>query len=320
MISIYSFTTDDVTGTSLNHCESGKTDMENKIDGKAVAEATRADVAKAVAGLKFQPTLAVVLVGDDPASQVYVRNKIKFTEEAGMRSLEFRLSANVSEPDVVEAVRKLNNDADVDGILVQLPLPDHIDSNAVIAEINPAKDVDGLTEVSAGRLVLGKPGLRPCTPTGSVILAKAALGDLTGKHCVVLGRSILVGKPAALMFLEQNCTVTIAHSRTENLRGVCRGADILVAAVGRPQMVKDDWIKAGACVIDVGINRVPSVKREGKFRLVGDVDYKPAKAVAGAITPVPGGVGPMTIACLLRNTVLAACDRRGLPRPDVLAL
>ncbi|WP_427451883.1 bifunctional methylenetetrahydrofolate dehydrogenase/methenyltetrahydrofolate cyclohydrolase FolD [Litorimonas sp. WD9-15] len=294
--------------------------MENKIDGKAVAEATRADVAKAVAGLKFQPTLAVVLVGDDPASQVYVRNKIKFTEEAGMRSLEFRLSANVSEPDVVEAVRKLNNDADVDGILVQLPLPDHIDSNAVIAEINPAKDVDGLTEVSAGRLVLGKPGLRPCTPTGSVILAKAALGDLTGKHCVVLGRSILVGKPAALMFLEQNCTVTIAHSRTENLRGVCRGADILVAAVGRPQMVKDDWIKAGACVIDVGINRVPSVKREGKFRLVGDVDYKPAKAVAGAITPVPGGVGPMTIACLLRNTVLAACDRRGLPRPDVLAL
>lgn len=294
--------------------------MENKIDGRAVAEATRADVAKAVTELNFQPTLAVVLVGDDPASQVYVRNKIKFTEEAGMRSLEFRLSANVSEADVVETVRKLNNDADVDGILVQLPLPDHIDSNAVIAEINPAKDVDGLTEVSAGRLVLGKPGLRPCTPTGSVILAKAALGDLTGKHCVVLGRSILVGKPAALMFLEQNCTVTIAHSRTENLRGVCRGADILVAAVGRPQMVKEDWIKAGACVIDVGINRVPSLKREGKFRLVGDVDYKPAKTVAGAITPVPGGVGPMTIACLLRNTVLAACDRRGLSRPDVLAL
>jgi len=294
--------------------------MENKIDGRAVAEATRADVAKAVTELNFQPTLAVVLVGDDPASQVYVRNKIKFTQEAGMRSLEFRLSANVSEADVVKTVRELNDDADVDGILVQLPLPDHIDSNAVIAEIDPAKDVDGLTEVSAGRLVLGKPGLRPCTPTGSVILAKAALGDLTGKHCVVLGRSILVGKPAALMFLEQNCTVTIAHSRTENLRGVCRGADILVAAVGRPQMVKEDWIKAGACVIDVGINRVPSLKREGKFRLVGDVDYKPAKTVAGAITPVPGGVGPMTIACLLRNTVLAACDRRGLSRPDVLAL
>jgi len=233
------------------------------------------------------PTLAVVLVGDDPASQVYVRNKIKFTEETGMRSVEHRLSAESTETEVVEIVRALNADTDVDGILVQLPLPGHIDSDAVIAEIDPAKDVDGLTDVSAGRLVLGQPGLRPCTPTGSVILAKAALGDLTGKHCVVLGRSILVGKPAALMFLEQNCTVTIAHSRTEHLPVVCRSADILVAAVGRPQMVQDDWIKAGACVIDVGINRVPSIKRPGKSRLVGDVDYKPARAVAGAITPVP---------------------------------
>ncbi len=292
--------------------------MDNLIDGKAVAAKTRGHVAEAVAALAITPTLAVVLVGDDPASQVYVRNKIKFTEETGMRSLEHRLPATATQADVVEVVKTLNADADVDGILVQLPLPDHIDSNAVIAEIDPAKDVDGLTDVSAGRLVLGQPGLRPCTPTGSVILAKTALGDLTGKHCVVLGRSILVGKPAALMFLEQNCTVTIAHSRTDNLPNVCRSADILVAAVGRPQMVQSDWIKAGACVIDIGINRVPSVKRPGKFRLVGDVDYKPARAVAGAITPVPGGVGPMTIACLLRNTVLAACDRRGIERPAVL--
>ena len=277
--------------------------MDNKIDGKAVAEQTRGSVARAVAGLDVTPTLAVVLVGDDPASHVYVRNKIKFTEEAGMRSLEHRLPATATQAEVVEIVRALNADNEVDGILVQLPLPKHIDSDAVIAQIDPAKDVDGLTDVSAGRLVLGQAGLRPCTPTGSVILAKAALGDLTGKHCVVLGRSILVGKPAALMFLEQNCTVTIAHSRTQN-----------------PQMVQEDWIKQGACVIDVGINRVPSVKRPGKFRLVGDVDYKPARKVAGAITPVPGGVGPMTIACLLRNTVLAACDRRGLKRPENLKI
>ncbi len=294
--------------------------MENVIDGKAVAAETRASVAAAVSALDVTPTLAVVLVGDDPASHVYVRNKIKFTEEAGMRSLEHRLPETASQSEVVEIVRALNADGDVDGILVQLPLPAHIDSDTVIAEIDPAKDVDGLTDVSAGRLVLGQPGLRPCTPTGSVILAKAALGDLSGKHCVVLGRSILVGKPAALMFLEQNCTVTIAHSRTDNLPVICRSADVLVAAVGRPQMVQDEWIKAGACVIDVGINRVPSVKRPGKFRLVGDVDYKPARAVAGAITPVPGGVGPMTIACLLRNTVLAACDRRGLERPKALQI
>ena len=294
--------------------------MENKIDGKAVAERTRASVAAAVSTLNVTPTLAVVLVGDDPASHVYVRNKIKFTEEAGMRSLEHRLPDTATQDEVVEIVRALNADSDVDGILVQLPLPAHINSDDVIAQIDPAKDVDGLTDVSAGRLVLGQPGLRPCTPTGSVILAKAALGDLTGKNCVVLGRSILVGKPAALMFLEQNCTVTIAHSRTQDLPAICRAADILVAAVGRPQMVQDDWIKPGACVIDVGINRVPSLKRLGKFRLVGDVDYKPAKKVAGSITPVPGGVGPMTIACLLRNTVLAACDRRGLARPDNLSI
>jgi len=292
----------------------------NLIDGKQVAARLRNDVAVAVKSLSVTPTLAVVLVGDDPASHVYVRNKIKFTRETGMNSVEQRLPADTSEDAVVETVRALNADPDVDGILVQLPLPDHIDSNRVIAEIDPNKDVDGLTEVSAGRLLLGKSGLRPCTPTGCVILAKETLGDLTGKHCVVIGRSILVGKPTALLFLEQNCTVTIAHSRTENLSIVCRGADILIPAVGRPNMVKADWIKAGACVIDVGINRIEDASRKSGTRLVGDVDFAEAEPVAGAITPVPGGVGPMTIACLLRNTVLAACARRGLAVPDSLAI
>lgn len=292
----------------------------NLIDGKQVAARLRNDVAVAVKSLAVTPTLAVVLVGDDPASHVYVRNKIKFTRETGMNSVEQRLPADTSEDAVVETVRALNANPDVDGILVQLPLPDHINSNRVIAEIDPDKDVDGLTEVSAGRLLLGKSGLRPCTPTGCVILAKETLGDLTGKHCVVIGRSILVGKPTALLFLEQNCTVTIAHSRTEHLSIVCRGADILIPAVGRPNMVKADWIKAGACVIDVGINRIKDASRKSGTRLVGDVDFAEAEPVAGAITPVPGGVGPMTIACLLRNTVLAACARRGLTVPDGLAI
>ena len=294
--------------------------MSEIIDGKAVSANVRENVAKAVAALPSQPCLAVVLVGDDPASQVYVRSKIKFTKECGMISVEHRLPEDTSQAVIEKTVRALNDDPNVDGILVQLPLPKGLDSDAVIEQIDPAKDVDGLTETSAGRLVLGKAGLRPCTPTGCVILAKSALGDLSGKHCVVLGRSILVGKPAALLFLEQNCTVTIAHSRTKDLPAVCREADILVPAVGRPQMVKADWIKPGACVIDVGINRVPSLKKPGKTRLVGDVDYGPAAKVAGAITPVPGGVGPMTIACLLRNTVLAACARRGWDVPEVLAL
>jgi methylenetetrahydrofolate dehydrogenase (NADP+)/methenyltetrahydrofolate cyclohydrolase len=291
-------------------------DMPNKIDGKNIAAKVRASVAESVSHLPSAPSLAVVLVGDDPASQVYVRSKIKFTKECGMRSIERRLPATATQDEVIKTVRELNADNAVDGILVQLPLPGGLDSDAVIEEIDPAKDVDGLTETSAGRLILGKPGLRPCTPTGCVILAKAALGDLSGKHCVVLGRSILVGKPAALLFLEQNCTVTIAHSRTQNLANVCRSADILVPAVGRPEMVKADWVKAGACVIDVGINRVDNPKKPGKTRLVGDVAYAEALAVAGAITPVPGGVGPMTIACLLRNTVLAACARRGWDVPD----
>lgn len=292
----------------------------NIIDGKAVAARLRADVGAAVSDLPVSPTLAVVLIGDDPASQVYVRSKIKFTKAAGMNSIERRLPASTSESDVIAIVRALNVDSDVDGILVQLPLPDHIDSDRVIAEIDPDKDVDGLTETSAGRLLLGQAGLRPCTPTGCVILAKDALGDLSGKHCIIIGRSILVGKPAALLFLEQNCTVTVAHSRTDNLPALCRSADILVPAVGRPNMVKADWIKAGACVIDVGINRIADSTRKSGTRLVGDVDFGDAEPVAGAITPVPGGVGPMTIACLLRNTVLAACARRGLDVPDSLAL
>jgi len=289
-----------------------------KIDGRAYAQGLRERITTAVAGLPKPPTLAVVLVGEDPASQVYVASKAKFTVECGMNSLEHKLPADASEDDVVALVRALNADPECDGILVQLPLPDGLNSDRVIAEIHPDKDVDGLTETSAGRLSLGKPGLRPCTPTGCVMLAKDALGDLSGKHCVVLGRSILVGKPAALLFLEQNCTVTIAHSRTKDLAAVCREADILVPAVGRPQMVKSDWIKPGACVIDVGINRVDSIKNPGKTRLVGDVDYLPSKKIAGSITPVPGGVGPMTIACLLRNTVIAACMRRGWDSPEIL--
>ena len=289
-----------------------------KIDGRTYAEGLRERVSQAVSQLPSQPTLAVVLVGEDPASQVYVASKAKFTVECGMRSLEHKLPADAGEDEIVSLVRQLNADEEVDGILVQLPLPKGLNSDRVIEEIHPNKDVDGLTEASAGRLSLGKPGLRPCTPTGCVMLAKDELGDLSGKHCVVLGRSILVGKPAAFLFLEQNCTVTIAHSRTKNLEDICRGADILIAAVGRPQMVQADWIKEGACVIDVGINRVPSLKRPGKTRLVGDVNYLPSKKVAGSITPVPGGVGPMTIACLLRNTVIAACSRRSWDTPSVL--
>jgi len=290
----------------------------SKIDGRIFAQNLRKKVQQAVTQLPESPSLAVVLVGEDPASQVYVASKVKFTEECGMNSLEYKLPANTTETKVVNLVKKLNDNNKVDGILVQLPLPKGINSDRVIKEIHPDKDVDGLTEASAGRLSLGKSGLRPCTPTGCVMLAKDELGDLSGKHCVVLGRSILVGKPAALLFLEQNCTVTIAHSRTENLEDVCKSADILIAAVGRPLMVKASWVKEGACVIDVGINRVPSIKRPGKTRLVGDVDYSNAKEIAGSITPVPGGVGPMTIACLLRNTVIAACSRRGWKAPTIL--
>lgn len=288
------------------------------IDGKAIAADLRAQVAEGVAELKsshrVQPTLAVILVGEDPASQVYVRNKIRQTEEVGMLSVHHRLAADTSQADLEALINQLNADDSVDGILLQLPLPKGLDSDRAIALISPDKDVDGLTETSAGRLSLGKPGLRPCTPSGCVILAKSALGDdLTGKNVVVIGRSILVGKPAALLFLAENCTVTIAHSRTADLPGLCRTADILVPAVGRPHMVQGDWVKPGATVIDVGINRIDAPEKgEGKTRLVGDADFEACKDVAGAITPVPGGVGPMTIACLLDNTLKAARMRRGL--------
>ena len=288
-----------------------------RLSGKDVAEQLRADIATEVAKLPGTPTLAVVLVGEDPASQVYVRSKIKLTEACGMTSRHAFLPANASQEDVENTIAALNEDPEVDGILLQLPLPKGLDEAAAIERIDPDKDVDGLTEASAGRLSLGKPGLRPCTPTGCVILAKRALGeDLSGKNVVIIGRSILVGKPAALLFLAENCTVTIAHSRTKDLPELCRTADVLVPAVGRPEMVKGDWVKPGACVIDVGINRIDAPERgEGKTRLVGDADYASCAEVAGHITPVPGGVGPMTIACLLRNTVIAACRRRGWSVP-----
>ena len=290
------------------------------IDGKAIAAGVRADVAAAVKTLPGQPALAVVLVGDDPASHVYVSSKVKMTNEVGMRSIEIRLPAETTQEDLIARVDALSRDPEVDGILVQLPLPKHISEPAVLAALDPMKDVDGLTEASAGKLVLGKPGLRPCTPVGCVILAKTERPDLTGANVVVIGRSILVGKPAALLFLEQNATVTLAHSKTRDLRMICRGADILVAAVGRPEMVRGDWIRPGAIVIDVGTNRVPAPEKgEGKTKLVGDVNYNEAIAVAAAVTPSPGGVGPMTIACLLRNTVLAACARRGWTVPEALA-
>ncbi len=291
-----------------------------KIDGTAVAADVRSAVAEAVSTLPGAPCLAVVLVGEDPASEVYVRNKVKMTEAAGMVSIHHRLPASATQGEVEALIERLNADPEVDGILLQLPLPTGLDADAAIEKINPDKDVDGLTEVSAGRLSLGKPGLRPCTPVGSVILAKRALGeDLSGKHVVVIGRSILVGKPAALLFLAENCTVTIAHSRTADLASVCRSADILVPAVGRPEMVRGEWVKPGAAIIDVGINRVPAPEKgEGKTKLVGDAHYESCADVAGFITPVPGGVGPMTIACLLRNTVLAACARRGWAVPEAL--
>ncbi|MEM8877993.1 MAG: bifunctional methylenetetrahydrofolate dehydrogenase/methenyltetrahydrofolate cyclohydrolase FolD [Pseudomonadota bacterium] len=292
------------------------------IDGKARAAALRASTATAIAKFHsehgIKPGLAVVLVGDDPASHVYVRNKVQQTEEVGMVSIEHRLPADTAQSDLIALVQTLNLDEAVDGILVQMPLPTHLDSDAVVLAIDPAKDVDGLHPMNAGQIVLGKPGLVPCTPQGSVILAKDVLGELSGANAVVLGRSILVGKPVSLLLQNENCTVTMAHSRTRDLPGLCRTADILVAAVGRPQMVQGDWVKPGATVIDVGINRIDAPERgEGKTRLVGDVDFEAAAQIAGAITPVPGGVGPMTIACLLMNTVIAAARRRGLSDPVI---
>lgn len=286
--------------------------MAEKIDGKAFAQDLRDRVGKAVAQLTkdhgLVPGLAVVLVGEDPASQVYVRNKGKQTLEAGMHSFEHKLPVTTSETELLELIATLNADSAVHGILVQLPLPKQIDSHAVINAIDPNKDVDGFHLINVGRLSTGAAGLVPCTPLGCLMLLKDSLGDLSGKNAVVVGRSNIVGKPMAALLLAESCTVTVAHSRTQNLEAVCREADILVAAVGRPEMVSGEWIKPGAVVIDVGINRVDG--DAGKTRLVGDVDYSSAEKVAGAITPVPGGVGPMTIACLLRNTVQAACASR----------
>lgn len=294
--------------------------MGERIDGKQAAADVKASVTAAVKKLPGQPSLAVVLVGDDPASEIYVRHKVTDTEECGMRSIKKTLPASATQAEVEALISDLNEDSGIDGILLQLPLPAGLDANQAIECIHPDKDVDGLTEASAGRLVLGKTGLRPCTPSGSVILAKRALGDdLAGRNVVVIGRSILVGKPTALLFLAENCTVTIAHSRTEDLPALCRTADILIPAVGRPEMVKADWVKPGAIVIDVGMNRIPAPERgEGKTRVVGDVAFREAEAVAAHITPVPGGVGPMTRACLLQNTVRAACYRRGWALPEDL--
>jgi methylenetetrahydrofolate dehydrogenase (NADP+)/methenyltetrahydrofolate cyclohydrolase len=279
----------------------------NIIDGFAVAAELREQVAAEAAALKAShgvvPGLAVVLVGEDPASAVYVRNKLKATAECGLKSLEFKLPAETSEEEVLALVRRLNADPEVHGILVQLPLPRQIDSDKVLGLIDPDKDVDGFHPVNAGRLSVGLPGFVPCTPRGSQILIDRLLPDLSGKTAVVIGRSNIVGKPMAQLLLSRNATVTVAHSRTRDLPAVCRTADVLVAAVGRPLMVKGDWIKPGAIVIDVGINRI---EVDGKGKIVGDVDFDEAVKVAGAITPVPRGVGPMTIACLMLNTLDSA--------------
>ena len=290
------------------------------IDGKAFAAQLRERVGVQAAKFEEQSGrkagLAVVLVGEDPASQVYVRSKHKATVAANMESFEHRLPADTSDADLLALVERLNNDAAVDGVLVQLPLPGHLDEQAVIAAISPDKDVDGFHVINAGRLAVGQTGFVPCTPLGCMMLLADRLGDLSGLEAVVIGRSNIVGKPMAQLLLDANATVTIAHSRTRDLPGVVRRADIVVAAVGRPEMVKGDWLKDGATIIDVGINRLPPEPGSDKGRLVGDVDYAAAQNVASAITPVPGGVGPMTIAVLLRNTLVAAHRNEGLDLPE----
>jgi methylenetetrahydrofolate dehydrogenase (NADP+)/methenyltetrahydrofolate cyclohydrolase len=293
------------------------------ISGKDVAASVVDEVAGHVARLKAErgitPGLAVVLVGEDPASQIYVRNKGKRTVEAGMASFEHRLSAEVSEAELLGLIERLNADPAVHGILCQLPLPKHLDETLVIDALAPEKDVDGFHIENAGRLATGQPGMVPCTPLGCLMLLRRRHGSLSGMDAVVLGRSNIVGKPMAQLLLRDSCTVTVAHSRTREVEAVCRRADILVAAVGRPEMVRGDWIKPGATVIDVGINRVDAPERgEGGTRLVGDAHFSSAAEVAGAITPVPGGVGPMTIACLLANTLTACLRANGLPAPKGL--
>jgi methylenetetrahydrofolate dehydrogenase (NADP+) / methenyltetrahydrofolate cyclohydrolase len=292
------------------------------IDGKAFAAKVRGQVAEHVQRLKDEhgltPGLAVVLVGQDPASQVYVRSKGKQTVEVGMNSFEHTLDADTSEADLLALIDQLNKDSSVHGILVQLPLPGHLNSDLVINAIDPAKDVDGFHISNVGLLGTGQKSMVPCTPLGCLMMLRDHHGSLSGMNAVVVGRSNIVGKPMAQLLLGDSCTVTIAHSRTKDLAGVCRGADILVAAVGRPEMIPGGWVKPGATVIDVGINRLPPADEGGKGRLVGDVEFESAAKVAGAITPVPGGVGPMTIACLLANTLTAACRANGLAEPQGL--
>lgn len=293
------------------------------IDGKAFAAKVRAQVADEVTKLKSEhnitPGLAVILVGEDPASEVYVRNKGKQTLEVGMNSYEYKLDANTSETDLLALVDQLNNDPKVHGILCQLPLPDHLNEDLVINSISPEKDVDGFHISNVGLLGTGQKSMVPCTPLGCLMMLRDHHGSLSGLNAVVVGRSNIVGKPMANLLLRDSCTVTIAHSRTKNIEEVCRAADIVVAAVGRPEMITGDWIGKGATVIDVGINRIPAPERgEGKMRLVGDVHFDSAKDVAGAITPVPGGVGPMTIACLLANTLTACARANNLPEPEGL--
>jgi methylenetetrahydrofolate dehydrogenase (NADP+)/methenyltetrahydrofolate cyclohydrolase len=288
------------------------------IDGKAFSANLRAELGRRVGILKQKhsvtPGLAVVLVGEDPASQVYVRSKGKQTVEAGMNSVEHKLDASTSQEDVLKLVDELNNDPSIHGILVQLPLPKHIDEESVINSINIDKDVDGFHLTNVGRLSVGADGIVPCTPLGSIMMLKDHLGSLSGLKAIVVGRSNIVGKPMAALLLQESCTVTIAHSRTKDLPAECREADIVIAAVGRPEMVKGDWIKPGATVIDVGINRIENA--DGSTKLVGDVEFSSASQVAGAITPVPGGVGPMTIACLLHNTLQQACRLNGVDVPE----
>lgn len=293
------------------------------IDGKTFADGLRARIAGHVARLKAEhdvtPGLAVVIVGSDPGSQIYVAQKAKQTVEVGMHSEKYELPADTSEAEVLELVRRLNNDNKIHGILVQLPVPDHIDPNKIIATISPDKDVDCFTPASVGKLAIGLPGPVSCTPLGCLMLLRDTLGSLAGLEAVIVGRSNLVGKPLAQLLLRENCTVTVAHSRTKNLPDVVRRADIVVAAVGRPEMVRGDWIKPGAAVIDVGINRIDAPERgPGRTRLLGDVHFASATEVAGAITPVPGGVGPMTIVCLLANTVTTASLINGLVPPKDL--
>ncbi|MGJ8528331.1 bifunctional methylenetetrahydrofolate dehydrogenase/methenyltetrahydrofolate cyclohydrolase FolD [Maritalea sp.] len=293
------------------------------IDGKAFAAGLRLRVAEHVERLKSEhgitPGLAVIIVGHDPASQVYVNSKAKQTQEVGMNSFKYELAEDVPEQEVLDLIESLNQREDVHGILCQLPVPKHIDENKIIEALSPAKDVDCFNPSNVGKVAIGLPGPVPCTPLGSLMLLRDELGDLSGKNAVVVGRSNLVGKPMAALLLRDSATVTVAHSRTKDLAAICAAADIVVAAVGRPQMIKKDWIKPGATVIDVGINRIDAPERgEGKTRLVGDVDYSGVSEVAGAITPVPGGVGPMTIACLLANTITTTCLANGIEPPSDL--